>query len=199
MSAGVTSWGRAEGEDLVNAYGGSSNDSMLENAPAIYLWKRNLRPEFSEKNNSQKMLDWCRRLVETPVASFKPSRISHSARSLGFELVGSLDTKADQMYELLKSHEGRDWVFNYLKALEDHAPALYVGQTDNLERRIKEHLRGSKGFGREISDNPAWDWSSLHLRYYLIDGPAAEIKHQLEAIEYVTQVITIAGLTTRAG
>jgi len=145
------------------------------------------------------MFKWCKKIVETPSVKIGARPLSHSIKSLGFELVGDLEVKEEALRGFLSTAEGRTWTYDFLQKLEPHAPPLYVGETHNLEQRTKSHMSGAEGFGKKILENLDLDWKDLYLQYLLIADKLASEKKNLKTMEYITQVLTISGLTTRAG
>lgn len=199
MAVEDPNWQVVRGRDLTEAYGVFPITSVLSNSAAIYMWKRNLAPPWLAQHSRQEMYDWCKKLVETPSGVIEGAQISHSLKSLGFELVGKLDAKKDSLNEFLSTPEHRKWAFKFLQDLEPHTPPIYVGQTQNLEKRVRSHMSGVDGFGKKISEHSNLSWDDLHLRYCIVTGKVEVTKKYIEAMEYITQVLTISGYTTRAG
>ena len=103
----------------------------------------------------------------------------------------------DSLSHWLRQRTARQWLSNYLSQLAPHAPALYVGETANLHRRIKEHLSGQTNFGTTIEGRLQWE--DLDLHYYQLGEARREESSTRKAIEFLTNAFAIGGFTQRPG
>lgn len=88
----------------------------------------------------------------------------------------------------------------YLSELSAHLPALYVGETDNLQQRVKQHIAGDSQFGAQIAAMEELDWRMMSLFYVKVDNQNLDFAAAArKSLEYVTTSLTIAGFTSRPG
>jgi hypothetical protein len=177
---------------------------FLPTTPCIYLWKRNFRSKPSDNADAKAFVDWIERTICAPVAELGPTRIAHFVTFRGLSISGELtESKRRYLQHALKHDALRAYMRNYLAALADQAPALYVGETEHMARRASEHLDGKTDFGETINQHNLLVWADLDLHYWVMSTKEAnpsdtETKFRT-AIEAITGNATIAGLTKRPG
>ena len=106
--------------------------------------------------------------------------------------------KREDLHAFLSVASNRAWLSRLLDDLGQHAPALYVGETESLATRIRQHMSGQSPFGMRVEANQYLDWRVLDL-YYADLGPGPGNVNQRTALEYLTAVLSVAGMTSRPG
>jgi hypothetical protein len=195
------SWKSISADDVLS-YSGPASD-LVESGPALYLWKRNFRPQALDLADSVLFMAWLRRVISAPVAELDGVRIAHFLTVRGISLSGELtETKDGYLSTLSKNEKGRKIIVEFLRDLAGQAPALYVGETDEVSRRLLEHLNGETLFGIQINESEHLSWSDLEFHYLELktkDPDSSKSKNYRTALEQIAANVTIAGLTKRAG
>lgn len=199
---GVGKWQLASGAELSELYqSGESLTTLLPTVSAVYMWKLRLAEDHLVPHDPALTLRHLIKLTRTPQGRTLPIAASHGLISVGIELCGpglpSFKQKA--LAKFLAKPKNNRWMISYLRDLEQHLPALYVGETGNLPKRAKEHLAGLTDFGQTIAQEKQLSWANLNL-YYTSLGSATEVESALRrAIEYITAVLTVSAFTRRPG
>lgn len=195
-------WRSELGEDLVNQLEVADNlNGLLHNKPAIYLWKVRMIPTPAQRASGLSYAAWLNSLCETPVG-----RLIN--KQLGFMRINDLEIRGDGLtrdkllffQEFLSSHGGRTWMTRFLRGLNQHLPALYVGETQHLAVRVRQHIVGDSDFGGKVIENLNLSWQQLELYYASVEHPD-ETRATLarRSFEYLTSCVTLAGFTNRRG
>ncbi len=208
-------WKREKGSELLSEI----NDPLIQahdhlitlpEKPGIYMWK--LKPISDWRHQAwAEFLDSLDKRLFSPIAEEKPRKNApfHSNRllNLGWEIRGKPlpPTKRKMLDEQQGELDQKKQFFvSFLESLQDHIPALYVGQTNNLRMRTMEHLQGFEGFGKTINDHDELCFEDLDLFYCEIEDEVKDIFTDSSdsirtTLEWVATMITIAGYTRRAG
>jgi hypothetical protein len=199
---GDVSWDQVSGSDLAELFqSGDSLEILLPRVAAIYMWKLRLADDRLVVQNPRQTLRQLIKLATTPQGRTRALSASHGLVSMGVELCGGgLPTpKVQALGKFLEQPKNNRWMINYLRNLEQHLPALYVGESGNLPKRIREHLSGSTDFGQIVVNEPRLDWRGLNL-YYMSMGPPAQSDNPVrKSMEYLTAVLTVSAFTQRPG
>lgn len=192
-------WRALKGSELVEALEDENLEEFVEPCSAIYMWKKNLHATSLAIKDAQTMVDWISRQVDSPSGVV-------SDKSVGqFLWVSRLELRSNSLprrqRELLQNwateRRHRKWLTQYVSLLEAQTPALYVGETGNLTKRTKDHLRGHTNFSNRIEGLIAWEELSL---YYFSLGKATDSSSEIRKIvEYLTNSLVIGGFTQRPG
>ena len=81
---------------------------------------------------------------------------------------------------------------NYLEEVALHLPALYVGESGNLLRRVREHLHGESQFGSTVAEDPDLSWIDLDLFYWEL-SEASEKRPAPQSDRISNTAVTIGG------
>ena len=192
-------WRTVRGSEIVESLAEGGLQDLLGECSAIYMWKRSLRTTAEADNSPDEMMKWINSLVESPQGVVRGKRLGPFLHVTGLELRPNSLTGPQQetLQRWLRQPKARRWLRNYLAQLASHTPALYVGETTRLHRRIKEHLSGETNFGASIEGRIQWD--DLDLHYYDMGESQQEDNKRRRAIEYLTNAFTIGGYTQRPG
>lgn len=194
-------WQRIDTIELFDARtSGRTLGEFLPDTPGLYMWKWSLRAPPHCLHDSKAMLDWCDKIASSSFGEVSAISLSHYLQ-IGSITVGGTglnSTKSGDLRLFLDSAKRRRWFAGFMASIEQHSPAIYVGETDCLSRRIREHMDGLSGFGSKIEEAPDVNWKSLAL--YILDFGDRPIGERLrKAFEYVATLTTISGMTDRPG
>lgn len=166
-------WHQIYGRELSAAESLHAVEALLPSDPAVYVWMRDITPPASIRHSAVKMERWVLAVSEAPLSVEGPLDISHYARILSMEFGGgSLPSlKKDTLSKLCSQPKGRLLLTAVLQELTNMAPALYVGETDSLARRVWEHISGATDFSHRLEEIPDWEWGRLSLRYICLPKP----------------------------
>lgn len=196
-------WRLTSGAELVQSFrDGDSLTAMLPSVSAVYMWKLRLADESLVAHDPDGTIRRITRLANTPQGRSQQIQISHALVSVGIEICGAglPDYKRQVLTRFLaQQKQNNRWMINYLRGLEQHLPALYVGETGDLPRRTRDHLAGLTDFGQAISKEPGLDWSDLNFYYADLGPPSNSDSPLRKAMEYITAVLTVSAFTQRPG
>ncbi len=195
-------WQTCSGAVLLNAV--ESNEplnSYISSGGGIYFWKVRFRPEAWERSDAKSMVTWIDRLMTGIRGSSQTKALSHILQIPRVEIRGRKLTTEQSQYlsEFLKSSRSRRWVAEYVESLEDFAPTLYVGETDNLRRRAAQHIRHFTDFGLTVQESDELSWEHLNFHYTVLSDFGSRPEKLRKSLEYLSAALTIAGLTKRPG
>jgi predicted GIY-YIG superfamily endonuclease len=196
-------WQSESGTELLELFdGGESLGTLLPKCPAVYMWKLSLSPTVLQRSDAEEYTTWLDELCSLPLGRVLDTQISHFLRLSEVEIRGRglTDEKKNFFRKFLAAGASRRWMTEYIAELSAHLPALYVGETENLQQRITQHIAGDSQFGLQVKSDAALSWRTMQLYY-------AEIAHKdatfaiaaRRSLEYLTSSLTIAGFTTRPG
>lgn len=195
-------WQFASGADLYGLYSeGKPLATILPQAPAVYMWKLRLRLDDLIVHDPDRTLRQLMRVTKVSQGRTHPIPTSHGLRLLGIEVCGAglPDYKQKILTQFLARPANSRWMLNYLEGLEQHLPALYVGETGNLSKRAFDHISGVTDFARLLEHDPELTWEDLNLYYASIGGPTDADSPLRKAVEYITAVVTVSAFTQRPG
>ena len=210
------SWKSEDGERLVsqlddNLLGPEMLFLDIPDKQGIYMWK--LKPIYSGWNNDSwaTFIDRLDNRLFAPIAEELPSKDQpthrHRVFNLGLEIRGKkfpqskrnrLDAEEDDL------HQKKRFIGGFCESLNSHVPALYVGESGNLRNRIKDHLSGHTGFGKNIADHDELHFKDMNL-FYLELGDQFEnlfedtVSDYRTTLEWIATMVTLSGYTKRAG
>jgi hypothetical protein len=80
-------------------------------------------------------------------------------------------------------------------------PPLYIGETDNLARRVKDHLGQKTDFSLTLRDKLNLTWQDCELLYCVVpeDFLKIDAKARRTLLELMVARLTVAGCTSRPG
>jgi len=199
-------WDSISGAELERAFLREEPLSdLLHEDQAIYLWRRNLTAPSHVIHDAGSMVDWLMECLSTPAAEVPAMDIAHFLHLKGISVGGGslTDVKRSTLKELLEPVQGRQWLSGLLESLSAFAPPLYVGETDNLARRARQHLREETDFAKILLAKLKLSWVNLDLWYTPIpgalSGSGTSGKAYRTLIEMLTAHLVIAGCTSRPG
>lgn len=194
-------WKTAAGDFLFTLHLDGDIRSEIPQCEALYLWKRNFRPEGYELHSEAAFIQWLNRILTCPYGETRSVRLTHFLEVGSIKLSGpKLDSdKQRLLHAFIQSPKNRRWLMRYLEAVAVHSPALYVGETGNLQNRVTQHLRAQTDFGTYVDGAEELGWRDLDLHYCRVGDPTESSSESRKTLEYLTSVLTIAGYTKRPG
>jgi len=155
------------GATLVDALANESLDGLLEkmgcvDKAGIYVWLRRISPQNARLGTPGTFLEW---LVES--LGRHQGVVSDNLRHIGrmtVDLGGSALSPGKQ--EAMKEFSSNfELLKDYKKALSvfDYTQVLYVGESNQLHKRLGDHLRGNTDFAKRILAL-GYAWEELGLR-----------------------------------
>ena len=198
----MNSWHEHPGDEIEKQI--LRGSQVVPNSPAIYTWRLRLEPSRAELSSQMALVDHLRRVSEIPLASFVPTVNDRRLRSKGYEIGGSGLTveKINSLGELAEHKSGREFLAKFLKLLQARLPAIYTGETDNVRRRVREHIDGTTDFAISWVDDCGYGWDRLQFAYLVLPGEefsGKEGKRARTALEYFAAQVSLSGYTDRAG
>ncbi|MBA4021711.1 MAG: hypothetical protein C0482_05060 [Gordonia sp.] len=178
-------------------------ESILPKNPGIYIWKLSLTPTESQQHDCIEYAKWLDELCALPHGKIVDRQLSHFLRIESIELRGRSmpQDKINFFAAFMKNSTNRKWMTRYLADLDRHVPALYVGETESLSSRAKDHISGHTVFSEQVKSELGLDWANLTLHYLSLGVNADQPQQSLtrKSLEYLTACITIGGYTKRPG
>src|SRR5687768_15471347 len=109
---------------------------------AIYAWKRKFQAPSGIVTDPVAFAEWIANTVRTPCAILPERQLSHYLLLHGVSIGGSAltDAKLETLKEWAAEPKSRRWLLAMIESIGSLAPPLYIGEADDLARRVKDHL-----------------------------------------------------------
>jgi hypothetical protein len=196
-------WVPVAGEELLRADFAKEMKDELPTGSAVYAWRRKFRVPDNAYSDPQALVDWIALTLKTPTAIVSEKSLSHYMQ-LHRLTIGGKPLTSDKI-ETLKNWSqdiaSRRWIIDTVQSISDLVPPLYVGETDNLARRITEHIRGKTQFSSTLSEKLNLDWKDCTLVYCRLPDSFIDANPDARRtlIELIVSRLTIAASTSRPG
>ena len=197
-------WHYVSGAELESCYVGSRPMAeLVPPKPAVYAWRRNFRPPPELTADPVSLAEWIAETTRSPCASIPPRELSHYLLLHGISIGGAPLTEA-KLHTLrcwASEPRSRRWLMDVIESIRALAPPLYVGESDNLARRVKEHLGLKTDFSLTLSKQLKLVWQDCDLWYCLVpeEHLATDAQGRRTLVELVVARLTVAGCTSRPG
>jgi hypothetical protein len=179
---------------------------MTENVPstsAVYAWKRKFRPPAKVLADPVALGDWIAATVKTPSAILPPRELSHYLLLHGISIGGAAltENKLSTLKEWVTDAKSRRWLLSMVQSIEVLAPPIYIGEADDLARRVKDHLAYKTDFSLILRDKLNLEWQDCELWYCSLPEEclAIDAKRRRTLVELMVARLTVAGCTSRPG
>jgi hypothetical protein len=196
-------WESFRGDELEDMFLRSEDlGTVIPRGSAIYAWRRLLTPPSSVASNPALLTRWIAECVKIPAAKLPRQDVAHFLSLDGVSLGGSplTEDKLATLKGWLTESRSRKFVADVVASITELVPPLYVGETDDLPRRIKEHIAHETDFSCTLA-SLGLKWSDCKL--YVCPVPAefltVNAKARRTLIEMVVSRLAIAGCTSRPG
>lgn len=197
----MLTWQIVESSELADTEGSADLSEVVPPTPAIYMWRRNLRPPAAAAQSSAVFVDWVTKALSVPVAAVLDKELSHFLVVERLRIGGSgLNQEKQATLEVLsRAPRGRAFVLKYLRTLVDVLPAIYVGETDNLTTRTRAHLGGETELLGGLEDL-GLTFQDVDLHYFTMrDGSTDNNKALRTLLEMVSTRLTVSACVRRIG
>jgi hypothetical protein len=197
-------WLKVDGAELEERLALSDGlADLVPQGPAIYMWRRNLRPPPAAHISPSSFRSWVSTILAVPLASLRRRELSHYALLESLVIGGqALSNEKQETLELLaRNNKGRSYVVAFLGSIASALPAIYVGEAENLEVRVRSHLRGESGLRESIAKELGMSWNDLELWYYCLPpgGDETTAKSLRTLLETIATKLTLAPCVRRIG
>lgn len=198
-------WEAIDGAELYERYADGSLSDLVPEVTAVYLWRRVIRRLPGCTASSSACMDWLRSTAAIPVAELGPVALSHCATLKGLSIGGGglTQTKEDaEAVHFVHNAKFRDYVVGFAESLSIFTPPLYVGQTDSLRRRVREHLAGASGLREYLQDTLGLSWQDTELFYVKTSASSIQsekLRSLQEFLELLAQRALAPFATERPG
>jgi|TARA_B100000315_G_C14589301_1_gene594838 hypothetical protein len=194
-------WKKVAGSQLLEA----AREGFIGDVPeesGIYIWKLAVGPRTPFYQSSD-LLEHVRSRLQTPVGLAK----GHIGIVYNFEnlIIAGRDLTADKIRTLSArasdAEQGvqfRGYMKQFLHTLDDFTPALYVGETGDLNQRVQDHLNGETTFSKSIADYEALHFGNLDF-YFCTIPFQTEDKSIRTTLEYIVTITSLSGFGIRPG
>ena len=185
-------WSFVEATELLEGLDDQRFDELVPATSGIYIWRK----RFTATTPSRSTADGCRKWVEEvatlPAGRLGRSPLAHCVWSEGLQLGGGglSEEKALTLDKLSEKRQMREYLIGFIESLSQFAQVLYVGRSDNLRRRTREHLTGITPFSKYVEETLGLAWSGVEFSCCALsqtDTPSADARAVQELLELLAQ------------
>jgi hypothetical protein len=203
MSSNVV-WVQIDGAELFDARDEGRLKDLVPNVAGLYVWRRKLVAPTSCKSSSQDFRNWVLELAEQANARLGRRALSHCVWSEGIQVGGGglTENKVQTLDAIAANSKLRRLVISYIESLSDFHPAIYIGEADNLCKRVKEHIDGETGLHQYADKFLELKWEDLRFCYFKTSktpGVSTHAKSIQELLEMIAQRALAPFATNRPG
>lgn len=197
-------WIQIYGTDLIDAISDSTLGDLIPKSAGIYLWRRRLQIDPSILSDSDVIGAWLEAECRKPMAILSEKRINYSATWLGMRIGGGQLTsdKKGALIKAASSGRKREHLSSFIASLNAYTPPLYVGESNNLAKRVKDHLSGETRLEAYVRGKLGLRWQDLELNYLKLTDASElsdNVKSYQQLLEYIAQTILSPFGTERPG
>ena len=186
--------GAYRGDDLRDALDNDELMGLCPELPAVYLWSRRVSPTSQDITTQDAFMEWLATELQRTQGVVEDN-VKHMGRITWHVGGASLrDGKRQALAEAAGTRENRKKIQALLSSFDYHV-TLYVGETDNLYARVKQHLTGASGFSQRLQAH-GYEWEKVGLKYALVPEWT---QLQRQALERSLAILTLSPTTSRAG
>jgi hypothetical protein len=185
------SWVRCRASDLFHEF--EREELTIPRVAAIYAWRR----DFSKPatvDGADETEQWVKQMVVGKASGIVgPTNMAHCLRVGKIELGGGelSDEKASVLHEVCQEPGLRKTLETLIFGLTDLSITLYVGETEDLNVRVRQHFREQSSGLKSYMQRLELDWDDVALEYFQLAPEGtnlpANTKKLLELFEMITQ------------
>jgi hypothetical protein len=160
----------------------------------LYVWRLKCCADVEPDLPSSDFVDALARSLRRPIGYLPASQLDFTTQLGPLQIGGGALTP--EKIEFLKggfsTRPDRDNLVEFCRQLASFAPPIYVGQTDNLRKRVLEHRQGKSSLENYIRSNLKREWTDVTLNYLALPDELStqdqKAKKVLETLEMITQL-----------
>jgi hypothetical protein len=160
-------WNAIPASDLIDCREDGTLAEEVPPLPGLYLWRRRYVASQADVLGPEEFVQWVIELCRQANARLPSTTISHCVHTDGIRIGGG-DIPQDKL-RVLENISGqatkRRHLAKIVQELSAFTPPIYVGETNNLRRRLREHLDGSTGLYSYVNNVLGLDWADLDFCY----------------------------------
>ena len=169
--------------------------SILPESPAIYLWRLRFGARLEQRNSMKTFMEQLNQELEKPVGSLEAGMMGTTVLIGRTKIGGGKLSEKKRQFLLTKygSEQARADLVQFYESLDRFSPVLYVGKSQTVRTRLKQHLDGETNLRSYLHDSLERDWRSVTLS--VLPLPAAVCKQDpalsaelLGVFEMITQL-----------
>lgn len=197
-------WETVYGRELQEALSESRLEDVVPNLPAIYIWRRDLTVPPGASGSAKATLRWVEEQLSHPAASISATTLTHCTRLDGITIggLGLTPEKTATLSSALENSGKRAVTLEYTQSLSDFLPPIYVGKTERLAKRVRQHLRGETSLQEYIQGPMGIAFDDVRLTYLKVSDttPLSDASRRyLDALELIAQRLLVPFGTDRPG
>lgn len=160
-------WSAIPASDLIECREDGTLVEEVPPLPGLYVWRRRYTAHQADVFSADEFVEWIISLCRQANAKLPSTTISHCVHTDGIRIGGG-ELPVDKLRVLQAVSEiptKRRHLAKIIQELSAFTPPIYVGETNNLRRRLREHLDGSTGLYSYASGVLGLDWVDLDFCY----------------------------------
>lgn len=202
--AGKDRWRNLHGGELIDAFEDGTLADLLPRRGGLYLWRRSYFPPLGVRGSADRCREWVHELAGAASARLGKRPLSHCVWLEGLQIGGGglTDEKTGALESVTGSASGRDVLATFIETLSQFSHPVYVGQADDLLKRIRQHLAGETDLQAYLSETLGLSWPDLDLYFVVLSPNTARSEGSrkvLELFELIAQRLLAPFGTRRPG
>lgn len=171
----VSPWSSVSASDLIDLRDEGQLSEAVPPAPGIYVWKRHFDVAKAEQLPPQDLQVWVQAVCAQAAARLPGAVITHCVRTDGINIGGGElpPDKLRMLDEVSHTAKKRRLLLRFIEYLSCFTPPIYIGQANDLQRRVREHLDGNTSLQSYVHQTLGLTWQDI-VFFYLRTAPAPE-------------------------
>jgi hypothetical protein len=197
-------WNTHDGSELIEALEDGTLSDIVPPRGGIYVWKRRLVAPSTVIADTSSCEKWVREVCAQPSGRLGRKALGPSVWTEGLQFGGGQLTveKENTLAKISSNRRRRELLVAFLESLSEFMHPIYVGQSNSLSKRVKQHLRGETGLFDYLHDMLGLEWTDIQYKYLALSKSeiaSPEVKALLELFEFLAQRALAPYATERAG
>lgn len=191
MSSDVL-WVCITGDDLIDAHEHSSLNELLPQTSGLYLWRKRVSCSASTASTPEECAEWLLSLAKQPTGVLREQELSHCVKLDGITVGGGGLTreKKNTLPLATSSRAMRVRIVKIMESLTQFMPPIYIGETNNVCKRVSQHFRGETGLEAYVKDSLGLRWLDLEFHYHQLSRSQSvsdDARRVQELMEFIAQ------------